>query len=231
MKSFQGPCCTRRHVLSRGAYGLGSLALAWLLDRDGLLAAEARPELEQRTFDLTPKPAHFPPRTRAMISMFMQGGPSQMDLFDPKPKLMKMSGENYPDDDIKYDDVAAATRTILGPIAEFNHHGQSGIEVSDLLPGLGGIVDDITLIRSMHTGVNNHEQAICALQNGHILAGRPVLGSWLAYGLGSENQDLPAFLALTDPRGLPVLAVQNWSNGWLPSIYQGTAVRPREPRM
>ena len=100
------------------------------------------------------------------------------------------------------------------------------MELSELLPGLGGVADDITLIRSMHTGVNNHGQSIYALNTGRIPAGRPALGSWLTYGLGTESQDLPAYCVLTDPGGLPVVGVDNWSSGWLPSLYQGTVIRP-----
>jgi hypothetical protein len=103
--------------------------------------------------------------------------------------------------------------------------------VSELLPGFASIVDDVVLLRGMQSGVNNHGQAIYALQNGRSLGGRPTIGSWLTYALGSESQELPAYVALTDPRGLPVLGVDNWTNGWLPSIYQGTAVRAREPRI
>jgi hypothetical protein len=105
------------------------------------------------------------------------------------------------------------------------------MELSELLPHLGTIADDITLIRSMRTGVNNHGQSIYALINGRVTGGRPTLGSWMTYGLGSENKDLPAYVALTDPRGLPVLGVDNWTNGWLPSLYQGTVVRSKEPRI
>jgi hypothetical protein len=113
----------------------------------------------------------------------------------------------------------------------FRKHGECGTELSELLPNLANVVDDITVIRSMHTGVNNHGQSIHALNSGRILPGRPVLGSWLTYGLGCESQDLPAYIAMTDPRGLPVIGVQNWTNGWLPALYQGTVVRPREPRI
>ena len=105
------------------------------------------------------------------------------------------------------------------------------MDFSELVPHMGSIADEITMIRSMHTGVNNHGQSINALNNGSILSGRPALGSWLTYGLGSDNQNLPAYVALTDPRGLPVLGVDNFTNGWLPSLYQGTVIRPKEPRI
>jgi hypothetical protein len=221
---------TRRHFLASNAMGIGTVALAWLLHEDRLLAEPSRPELEPHKFDLTPKKPPLKPRATAMISMFMQGGPSHLDLFDPKPVLAKYNGKPFPGT-IKYDNAAQASSKVLASPWKFKRHGQCGTELSELLPHLGEIVDDITVIRSMHTGVNNHGQSIFALNTGRIQAGRPALGSWLTYGLGSESQNLPAFMVLTDPDGLPVEGVQNWSNGWLPSLYQGTVVRPREPRI
>ena len=210
--------------------GLGGLALAWLLKEDGLLAAPSRPELEPRRFDLTPRQPHFAPRARAMISLFMQGGPSHLDLFDPKPTLDRYNGRPFPGT-IQYDNAAEASAKVLASPWKFRKRGQSGIEISALLPHLAEVIDDITLIRSMKTGVNNHVQSIHALNTSRIQAGRPVLGSWLTYGLGSETQNLPAYVVLTDPVSLPVVGVGNWSNGWLPSLYQGTVVRPQEPRI
>ncbi|HMC66546.1 MAG TPA: DUF1501 domain-containing protein [Gemmataceae bacterium] len=221
---------TRRHFLATNALGIGSVALAWLLNEDGLLAALARPELESRKFDLKPKAPHHPARARAMISLFMQGGPSHLDLLDPKPLLAKYNGKPFPGE-IKYDNAAQASAKVLATPWKFKKHGRSGTEVSELLPHLAEIVDDITVIRSMHTGVNNHGQSIFALNTGRPMAGRPSLGSWMTYGLGSVNQNLPAFVVLTDPEGLPVEGVANWTHGWLPSLYQGTVVRPREPRI
>jgi hypothetical protein len=221
-------CLTRRHFLSHSGFSIGALGLAWLLNRDGLLAKPI--DTGNRHYDVLPKQPHFQPRARAMISMFMQGGPSHLDLFDPKPELDKRDGQKFTGD-IKYDDAAHASTTLLASPWKFQQHGQSGIAVSELLPHFAQIVDDVTLIRSMQTGVSNHGQSIYAMQNGRILGGRPTLGSWLTYALGSEAQDLPAFVALTDSRGLPVLGVEHWSNGWLPSIYQGTVVRPKEPRI
>src|SRR5262249_19880365 len=124
----------------------------------------------------------------------------------------------------------ASARLFASPWA-FRKRGACGMELSELLPGLAEIADDITLIRSMQTGVNNHGQSINALNTGRIAAGRPVLGSWLTYALGTERQDLPAYCVLTDPGGLPVQGVDNWSSGWLPSLYQGTVIRPNEPRI
>src|SRR4051794_18306671 len=221
-------CLSRRHFLTSSAFNLGAFGLAYLLKQDGLLAKA--PMMEEVHYDLLPKKPHFQPKAKAMISMFMQGGPSQVDLFDPKPELTRLDGQNIPGE-VKYDDAARASRKVLGSPWKFDKHGQAGTEVSELLPGFASIVDDVTLLRGMHSGVNNHGQAIYALQNGRSLAGRPSLGSWLTYALGTESQELPAFVAMTDPRGLPVLGVDHWTNGWLPSIYQGTAVRPKEPRI
>ena len=220
---------TRRQFLS-GAYGMGTIALASLLQEQGLLANPALAGGGPQHHDLTPKPAHGFGRAKAVISMFMQGGPSHIDLFEPKPELMKLDGKDFPGE-VKYDDAAGASREVMGPQWKFKPHGESGIEMSELVPHMGAIADEMTLIRSMHTGVNNHGQSIYALMNGQIVGGRPTLGSWITYGLGSENQDLPAYVALTDPRGLPVLGVDNFSNGWLPSVYQGTVIRPKEPRI
>jgi hypothetical protein len=221
---------TRRHFLAANAMGLGGVALAWLLNRDRLLAAPPRPELEPRHFDLKPRPPHFAPRARAMISLFMQGGPSHLDLLDPKPALARYDGRPYPGT-IQYDNAAQASAKVFNSPWQFRKHGQCGTEVSELLPHLAEVVDDIAVIRSMHTGVNNHVQSIHAINTSRIQAGRPVLGSWLTYGLGSETQNLPAYVVLTDPASLPVVGVGNWTNGWLPSLYQGTVVRPQEPRI
>lgn len=218
-----------RRTFLHGAYGVGGIALATLLQKEGLLANPALAGGGQH-HDLTPKPAHHFGRAKAMISMFMQGGPSHIDLFEPKPELIRLDGKDFPGE-VKYDDAAGASREVMGPQWKFRPRGQSGIEMSDLIPYMGSIADEMTLIRSMHTGVNNHGQSIYALMNGQIVGGRPTLGSWITYGLGSENQDLPSYVALTDPRGLPVLGVDNFSNGWLPSLYQGTVVRSKEPRI
>ena len=222
--------CSRRHFLGASAFSLGSTALAWLLQQEGLLAEPARPELEQRKYDLQPKPGHHPARAQAMISILMIGGPSQMDLFDPKPLLKEYEGKKFPGE-LKFDNAGQASAKILPGLWDFQKHGQSGTELSSLLPHLAKVVDDICIVRSMQTGVNNHGQSLYALASGRITAGAPTLGSWLNFGLGCATQELPAYLTLTHPSGAPLLANHNWSNGWLPSIYQGTAIRPREPRI
>lgn len=230
VRSVTGGTSSRRHFLSSSAMGIGGVALAMLLQQEGVLAEPSKPELEPMVFDLTAKQPPHPPRAKAMISLWMQGGPSHLDLFDPKPEMQKWDGKAFPGE-VNYDNAAQASSKVLASPWKFSKHGECGTELSELLPGLAEIADDITLIRSMRSGVNNHGQAINALNTGRILAGRPVLGSWLTYGLGSESQNLPAYLALTDPGQLPVLGVDNWSNGFLPAIYQGTVVRPREPRI
>jgi hypothetical protein len=221
---------TRRDALHAGTFGIGSVALAWLLNQDRLLAEPKRPELEPKHFDLSPKKPHFAPRATAMISLFMQGGPSHMDLLDPKPALTKLDGKPFPGQ-IKYDNAAQASSTVLGSPWKFQKHGSSGIEVSELLPHTAGVIDDICVVRSMTTGVNNHVQGIHAINTGRIVSGHPVVGSWVCFGLGSVAQNLPAFVALPDPVSLPVSTTEHWSNGWLPSIFQGTVIRPREPRV
>ncbi|MFM7103339.1 MAG: DUF1501 domain-containing protein, partial [Verrucomicrobiota bacterium] len=173
---------------------------------------------------------HHPARARAMISILMIGGPSQMDLFDPKPKLKEYEGRKFPGE-LKFDNAGQASAKVLPGLWEFRRHGQCGTELSSLLPHLGGVVDDLCVIRSMQTGVNNHGQSLYALTHGRITAGAPTVGSWLNFGLGCESQNLPAFVTLTHPSGPPLLADHNWSAGWLPSIYQGTVLRPREPRI
>ncbi|MFO0812758.1 MAG: DUF1501 domain-containing protein [Gemmatales bacterium] len=224
-------CSSRRHFLQSSSFGLGSLALAYLLNQDRAFAdAPKKPELAPKNYTLLPKEPHFAPKAKAMISLFLIGGPSQMDLFDPKPKLTEYDGKQFPGE-VKYDNPAQASSKVLGSPWKFQKHGQCGMELSELLPHLAKIVDDITLIRSMQTNVNNHVQSMYALNTGRQLAGRPTLGSWLTYGLGSASQELPAYVALTDPRGLPLIGGENWTNGWLPSLYQGTVVRPKTPRI
>ena len=223
-------CGSRRHFLAQQGFGLTSVALSWLLKSDAARAEPPKPKLQRDVFDLTPKQPLAEPQATAMISMFMQGGPSHLDLCDRKPELEKRHLQNFAGE-IKYDNAAESSAKLWAGPWKWRHYGDVGLELSDLVPHLGGIADDITLVRSMRTGVNNHGQSIYSLHNGRITGGRPVLGSWLTYALGSESQNLPAFVVLSDPGGLPVLGTDCWSNGWLPSLYQGTVARPREPRI
>lgn len=211
--------------------GIGSLALTQLLSRDGLLAAPPeKPPLEQRSFDLLPKASHFEPKAESMISIFMGGGPSHIDMFDPKPVLEKYHGQVFPGSNIKYDNAGGASSTVLASPFKFRQYGQAGMDVSELLPHFSGIVDDVTLVRSMNLGgIRNHVAGMRAMNSGRQQSGRAAIGSWLTYGLGSDCQDLPAYVSMvpySNPPGSPY-----WSSGPLPSIYQGTVVRSKEPRI
>jgi len=228
--TYSHACLSRRHFLAAQGFGLGTMALGWLMQQDAVRAEAPKPNLERGVFDLAPKRPPYEPQATAMVSMFMQGGPSHLDLTDRKLELEKRHLQNFPGQ-IKYDNAAEASAKLWAGPWQWRHFGDVGVELSELIPHMGSIADDITLIRSMHTGVNNHGQSIYALHNGRITGGRPVLGSWLTYALGSVASNLPAFVVLSDPGGLPVLGTDCWSNGWLPSLYQGTVVRPREPRI
>jgi Protein of unknown function (DUF1501) len=220
----------RRQFLQRHAMGVGSVALAWLLRQEQLLATPTKVPRARVSFDVKPRPGGRNPRARAMISLFMHGGPSHVDLLDPKPELSRRSGQDYPGE-ITYSFVDRASKKLMGSPWAFRQHGASGIAVSELLPYFSRIVDDVCVIRSMHTDINGHEPSIWAMNTGRAQPGRPALGSWVTYALGSESQSLPAYLVLTDPGGHPVDGARNWSNGWMPPLYQGTVVRAKEPRI
>jgi hypothetical protein len=166
-----------------------------------------------------------------MISLFMHGGPSHVDLLDPKPNLSKFTGTDY-QGDVHFSFVNRASKKLFGTPWKFSKHGRSGTEISELLPYTARVADDICLIRSMQTGHNGHEVSIRYFHGGIAgVTGRPTLGSWMVYGLGSESRDLPAYLVLSDPGGHPVDGTHNWSSGFMPSLYQGTVLRPKEPRI
>ncbi|GDX11663.1 hypothetical protein LBMAG57_34350 [Verrucomicrobiota bacterium] len=200
---------TRRAFLGQSAGGLGALALASLA-APRILAAE-RPRQT----------------AKAVISLFQHGGPSQMDLFDEKPELNKWAGKPYPGGKLEIHFNNKAGNVLEAPY-RFSRHGQCGMELSELLPHTGSIADDITLIRSMSTGSVDHESALRIIHTGRFLAGLPTMGSWILYGLGSMNENLPAYVVLSDPGGLPVDGERNWSSGFLPAVYQGTPFRGGE---
>jgi len=221
---------SRRDFLAHQSMGFGSFALAWLLKQE---RAQAKPKsVDHKPHnDLMPRESHFEPKAQAMISLFQHGGPSHMDLTDPKPELSRLDGVEYTGD-IKFSFVNEASKKLMGSPWSFKAHGECGTELSELLPHTAEIVDDICLIRSMHTGANGHEVSIRYFHGGIPgVLGRPTLGSWLVYALGSETQNLPAYMVLTDPGGLPVDGVTNWSNGFMPALFQGTVLRPKEPRI
>lgn len=216
---------TRRHFFSRCSLGLGSLALASLLDRQALAtpAAPAHP--------LLPRTPPSPARARNIIYLFMAGGPSQLDLFDYKPQLSRLNGEAIPDSYLEgkrfaFMDSSFKNRsTLLGTRRQFRQYGQSGMWVSELFPHTATIVDDVTFIRSCATDVFNHAPAKLFMNTGSSQFGRPSMGSWVTYGLGSEADNLPGFVVLqSGPRG-PRGGAVNWGSGFLPTTYQGVPLR------
>jgi hypothetical protein len=222
---------TRRQWLGQSAFGIGAFALAHLLQNDGALAAEPKKPGENLPLDLKPRSPHFAPKAKAMISLFMHGGPSHVDLLDPKPELTRLHGKEY-SGDVGYSFVNRASKKLLGSPFKFRKHGHCGTEVSELLPHTASIVDRICVVRSMHTGHNGHEVSIRYFHGGIAgVTGRPTMGSWIVYALGSQSQELPAYMVLSDPGGHPVDGTLNWSCGFMPPLYQGTVLRPQEPRI
>lgn len=213
----------RREFLSRAGGGIGSLALAALLDADGLLAPAHASDTHANPLD--PRAPHSPPRAKRVISLFMFGGMSHIDTFDPKEELTRQDGVSVADrPGFDTGGRSKPGKLMKSPWA-FRRYGRCGMPVSDLLPNLGACADDIALVRSMKSDSNNHVPAVYHMLTGSILGGRPGLGSWITYGLGTENQNLPAFVVMTDPRALIGGGASNWSSGFLPSHYQGVPFR------
>lgn len=209
---------TRRGFLEQISTGLGGIAFFSLLS--DAMGATNGPQ-----FDLLPKRPHSPSKAKRVILLFQNGGPSHMDLFDPKPELGKRHGEKPGGEFAKTIDAKRMGQGWMGSPFRFSRCGRSGMELSELIPRLAPHADDIALIRSMVTVHSNHEQAIWNFNTGLIQPGRPSLGSWVVYGLGTENQNLPAYVSILNPKGLPVDGVRNFSSGWLPPVYQGMGMR------
>jgi hypothetical protein len=209
----------RRQALCKIGGGFGALGLATMLAGEGLLTPTAR-AAEKADNPLAPKAPHFAPRAKRVIFLFMNGGPSQVDTFDPKPALEKYKGTR-PDAISKGTDRAKGGGLLPSPF-KFAKHGQSGIEVSELFPNVGKCIDDICVIRSMNTNTPNHEPSFLMMNSGETQPTRPSLGSWLTYGLGSENQNLPGYVVLCP--GTPTVGPQLWGNSFLPGVYQGTHI-------
>ena len=210
----------RRDFLYRGFTGIGGLALMDLLRRDS--AAAAGPQ--------APRPAHHAPTAKSCIFLSMLGGPSQMDTFDPKPALAKYDGTamDWSNEELTDQPALFATaRKIVGSPFEFRRHGQSGIWISDLLPDLWPHADDLAVVRSVQAENANHPSAVFQMNTGFTAPGNPSVGAWVTYGLGTENQNLPAFFALPDFRSVPFSGSQQWGSGFLPAAYQGTVLRWR----
>jgi hypothetical protein len=210
---------TRRSFFKHVGAGIQGAALLHLFGQN-LLADEKR-----AVPGLLPQPPHFPAKAKSVIHLFMNGGPSQMDLFDPKPALDAHHGEAYSNKIAgEIENIKDAGALMRSPF-KFAQHGQCGMWVSDALPHLAQHVDDLALIRSLYTTNITHEPAVYLIQTGRMITGHPTFGSWVVYGLGSECQNLPAYVVLDDPLGLPVNGVENWQAGFLPPLYQGTRFR------
>jgi len=214
---------TRRHFFGQCAVGLGQMALASLL-RDGKIHAA---ESTQPVNPLAPKVPHYPSKTKSVIYLFMAGGPSQLDLFEHKPKLVELSGKPIPESFLKgkrfafMDSFSREVPKLLGSGRQFRRHGQSGRYVSECLPHLGQVVDDLAFVSSVYTDNFNHAPAKIFLNTGSTRFGRPSMGAWVTYGIGSESQDLPGFVVLqSGPRG-PRGGALNWGSGFLPTAHQG----------
>jgi hypothetical protein len=203
---------SRRRFLQSSCAGLSSVALSHMLHANDL-------ELEHRT--------HFPAKAKRVIWLFMHGGPSHVDLFDPKPELVRLHGQRLPTSIGKFDTRRDVSRNpLLGPLKPFHKHGESGIEISEFLPHLSSLADEMCVIRSCHGDSVNHPQSVYQLNTGSTIMGKPSMGSWVSYGLGSENANMPAFVVLPDPGGGIKGGPPAWGSGFLPAAHQGTTLRP-----
>ncbi|MDZ4849839.1 MAG: DUF1501 domain-containing protein [Pirellulaceae bacterium] len=225
---------TRRDFFGRTSDGLLGAALTHLLCHDffGSTAALATESVEPRqilstSFNLKPKRPHHTPTATSVIQLFMNGGPSQMDLFDPKPELNKMDGKPFPGNVEELGNQETSDIGVLmGGQYKMAQHGESGMWMADVLPHTSQLTDDICLINSMWTDHPNHDNALYKIHSGRLFMGYPTLGAWAVYGLGSENQNLPAYVVLNDPLGLPKNGTRNWTSGFLSPTFQGTRFRP-----
>jgi hypothetical protein len=217
---------TRRDFLATSASGIGTLAFASLLAQEGLLAAAPK-LVSSPAGPLTVKAPHFAPKAKNCIFFYMEGAPSQVDLFDPKPKLNELSGQKLPDsmlEKVRFAFIQKEGARLMGSPRKFQKYGQCGMDISDLLPHLATCVDDIAWIRSMHTDQFNHHPGQLMMQCGSPVFGRPTMGAWMTYGLGSESQNLPSYVVLTAGRGTSGGA-SLWSSGFLPSTHAGVLFR------
>ncbi len=210
---------TRRDFLARAGGGFGGLALMELLQRTPLSAAAVNP--------LAPKRPPLPARAKSVIFLFMEGGPSHIDLFDPKPLVNELAGKPIP---ASFGRVITAMgeydSPILGSKRTWKQHGQSGLWISDWLPHTATMADELAVIRSCVADGINHSAGVCQMNTGSVLAGRPSLGSWVSYGLGTENQNLPAFVVMQDEPATVINGPRNWGSGFMPAVYQGTRITP-----
>lgn len=219
-------CMSRRDMLSRMGTGLGMLGLAGLLGDENLLAADAQSAAQASSYQnpLAPKAPHFPAKAKHVIHLFMTGGPSHVDTFDPKPLLTKYDGKPLPGGENLR--TERKTGAAMASPFKFQKYGESGIEVSELFQHTAKHIDDIAVIRSMQAEVPNHEPSLGLMNCGASVAVRPAFGSWLTYGMGTDNQNLPGYIVMC-PNGYPTKQTQNWQSAFLPGVYQGTYVDTR----
>src|SRR5262245_4254753 len=219
------PPFDRRDFLRRAGGGFGLVALTALLADDGLLAAPPDP-----VDPLAPRPPHKKAKAKNVIFLFMSGGPSQVDTFDPKPELKRLHGQPLPSSFGPVKTRRGVDRNrLLASKRTFKKHGQAGIEVSDLFPHTATCVDDLCILRGCHGDSVTHPESVYLMNTGSILMGRPSLGAWVSYGLGSVNRNLPAYVVLPDPGGWVKGGAPAWGAGYLPAAYQGTLLRGGSP--
>ncbi len=209
---------SRRNFLRQCGMGMGAVGLAALFGESSLLVPSAH--AIENINPLSPRPPHFRPRAKRVVHFFLNGGPSHVDTFDPKPALAKYAGKPLPSGNLKTERKTGAA--FPSPF-KFQKHGQSGIEVSELFPRLAGCIDECAIIRSMKAEVPNHEPSLMLMNCGDSVQSRPSVGSWITYGLGTENLNLPGFIVMC-PGGYPVKETDNWQSGFLPGVYQGTYI-------
>ena len=224
---------SRREFLARAGTGFGSLALMSLLAEEAARASGANPKSKiqnpKSVNPLAPKPPMFDTKVKSVIFLFMYGGPSHVDTFDPKDDLDKFHGKTMDTALHGVGEVKTFGGDSHAPLMKspftFTKYGKSGLPVSEIFPNVGSCVDDICFVRSIYGDSNNHAPALFEMNTGSILQGHPSMGSWVTYGLGSENQNLPAYVVMTDHRGGPIGGAPNWSSGFMPATYQGTVFR------
>jgi hypothetical protein len=219
MKQHLPYSINRRTFLSRAGGGVGLLALSHLMNQQ----STATENFPIRQDPLAPKLPHHRPQAKSVILLFQNGGPSQMDLFDPKPELNRHHGKPYPGKVEAH--FHKQVQNLLQSPFRSRPHGDCGMELCELLPHLGNVSDNITLIRSMNTESVDHERALRLIHSGTAIVPKASFGSWVVYGLGTERDDLPAYVVLTDPGGMPIDGVNNWNSAFLPATYQGTQFR------
>ncbi|HIF00602.1 MAG TPA: DUF1501 domain-containing protein, partial [Fuerstia sp.] len=223
------PRNTRRDFFARTSDGLLGAALTQLMCGDffggtAALGAELAADTADGppVYNLKPKRTHHPAQATSVIQLFMNGGPSQMDLFDPKPVLNRLDGKPFPGNVEEIGNQGAADiGVMMGGRYKFDRHGQSGMWMADVLPHTAQLADDICLINSMWTDHPNHDNALYKIHSGRLFMGYPTLGAWTAYGLGAETENLPAYVVLNDPLGPPKNGTRNWTAGFLPPVFQG----------